>query len=83
VHCTCTTKQLAEFRLLSVEIMLFDMLGLLVLFRMQRGNVSFAKQARMLSRNEIREIITDSDSDEDKHYASQELEVKEEPCPPS
>jgi len=38
---------------------------------MQRGDVSFAKQACVLSRNEIREIVMDSDTDEDKYYASQ------------
>jgi len=50
---------------------------------MQRGGVSYTKWARVLSRNEIREIVMDSDSDEDKYYASQELEDEEEPCPPS
>jgi len=38
---------------------------------------------RVLSRNEIREIIMDLDSNEDKYYASQESEDKEEPRPPS
>jgi len=50
---------------------------------MQRGDVSCAKRACVLSRNEIREIIMDSDSDEDKYHATQESENKEEPCPPS
>ena len=77
-----TTKQLTEFRPLSVEILLFDVLVLLVSLKMQRGNVSYAKRARVLSRNEIREIVMDSDSSEDKHYASQELEDEEEPHPP-
>jgi hypothetical protein len=49
--------------------------GALVL-KMQRGDVSCAKQARVLSRNEIREIAVDSDSDEDKHYASQSQRMK-------
>ena len=35
---------------------------------MQRGDVSCAKRACMLSGNEIREIVMDSDSDEDKYY---------------
>ena len=48
---------------------------------MQRGDVSFAKQACVLSRNEIREIVMDSDTDEDKYYASQESEDEEEPRP--
>ena len=50
---------------------------------MQCGDVSCAKRASVLSRNEIREIVMDSDSDEDKCYASQESEDEEEPCPPS
>ena len=37
----------------------------------------------MLLRNEIQEIVMDSDSDKDKCYASQELEDEEEPRPPS
>jgi hypothetical protein len=36
----------------------------------------------VLSRNEIQEIVMDSDSDEDKHYAFQESEDEEELCPP-
>jgi hypothetical protein len=51
--------------------------------KMQCGGVSCTKWACMLSRNEIREIVMDSDSDEDKYYASQESEDEEEPCPPS
>ena len=47
------------------------------------GDVSCAKRAHVLSRNEIREIVMDSDSDEDKYYTSEESEDKEEPCPPS
>jgi len=43
---------------------------------MQCGNVLCAKQARVLSRNEIGEIIMDLDSKEDKYYASQEWEDK-------
>ena len=35
---------------------------------MQHGDVLCVKRARMLSGNEIREIIKDSDSDEDKYY---------------
>jgi hypothetical protein len=63
-----TTKQLAKFWLLSFAVYV---LVLLVLFKMRRGDVLCAKRARVLSRNEIREIVMDSDSDEDKHYASQ------------
>jgi hypothetical protein len=50
---------------------------------MQRGNVSCVKQARVLSRNEIREIVMGSDSDEDIYYASQESKDEGEPHPPS
>ena len=53
-----------------------------VLLTMQRGDVSCAKWAHVLSRNEIREIVMDSDSNEDKYYASQESEDEEEPRPP-
>jgi len=47
---------------------------------MQRGDVLCAKGARMLSGNEIREIVMDSDSDEDKYYDSA-MEA-EQPRPP-
>ena len=50
---------------------------------MQCGDVSCEKWARAPSRNEIREIVMDSDSDEDKYYASEGSEDEEEPCPPS
>jgi hypothetical protein len=49
---------------------------------MQHGNVSSAKQAHVVSRNEIREIVMDSDSDEEKYDPSQESEDKEKPLPP-
>ena len=78
-----TTKQLVEFQPLSVEILLFDALVLSVSLKMQHGDVSCAKRAHVLSRNEIREIVMDSDSDEDKHYTSQESEDEEETRPPS
>jgi len=48
---------------------------------MQRGEVSFAKRARVLSRYEIREIVMDSDTDEVKYYAPQESEDEEDPRP--
>jgi len=50
---------------------------------MQCGDVSCSKWGHVLSRNEIREIVVDSDSDEDKYYESQESADKEEPCLPS
>jgi hypothetical protein len=51
--------------------------------KMQHGGVSYVKWACVLSRNEMREIVMDSDSEEDKYYASQESEDEEEPCQPS
>jgi len=64
----------------------FAVCGLAVLkflLTMQRCDVLCAKQARVLSRNEIQEIIMDSDSNEDKYHATQESENEEEPRPPS
>jgi hypothetical protein len=49
---------------------------------MQRGDISCAKWARVLSGNEIREIVIDSDSDEDKYYKSEATNDEEEPRPP-
>jgi hypothetical protein len=43
--------------------LLFDVLAVLVLLKMQLGDVLCAKQACVLSRNEIRETVLDSDSD--------------------
>ena len=42
---------------------------------------SHVKRARLLSQNQIREIIMDSDSDEEKYYACEDTE-DEEPRPP-
>jgi len=47
---------------------------------MQCGDVSCAKRAGMLSGNEIRDIVMNSDSDEDKYYDS--AMEDEEPRPP-
>ena len=49
--------------------------------KIQRGEVSFAKRDLVLSRNEIREISMDSDTDEDKYYAPQKSGDEEEPRP--
>jgi len=49
---------------------------------MQRESTSCAKIARVFSRNEIREIVMDSESDGDKYRATQESEDEEEPRPP-
>ena len=43
--------------------------------------VSRVKRARLLSRNQIREIVMDSDSDEEKYYPSEDME-DDEPRPP-
>jgi len=48
---------------------------------MQHGDVLCAKRTPALSRNEIQEIVMDSDSNEDKYYASQVSEDEEEPRP--
>ena len=42
-----------------------------------------AKWACVLSRNEIREIVMDLNSDEEKYYPSKESQDEEEPRPPS
>jgi hypothetical protein len=47
------------------------------------GELSRAKWARVLSQNQIREIVMNSDNDEKKHYASADMEDNEEPQPPS
>jgi len=49
---------------------------------MQCGEVSRAKRARLLYQNQIRETVTDSNSDEEKYYAS-DMGDDEEPRPPS
>jgi len=45
------------------------------------SEISRVKRARLLSQNQIREIVMDSDSDEEKYYASEDTE--DEPRPPS
>jgi hypothetical protein len=49
---------------------------------MQR-EVSHVKWARLLSENQIQEIIMDLESDEEEYYASEDTEDEEEPLPPS
>ena len=44
--------------------------------------ISRVKRARLLSQNQIREIVMDSDSDEEKYHASEDTEG-DEPRPPS
>jgi hypothetical protein len=47
------------------------------------GEVLHVKQARLLSQNQLREIVMDSDSDKQEYYASADTEDEEQPCPPS
>ena len=46
------------------------------------SEISRVKRAR-LSQNQIREIVMDSDSDEEKNYASDSTEDGQKPRPPS
>jgi hypothetical protein len=48
---------------------------------MQRCEVSSAKLARLLSQNQIREILMDPNSDEEKYYASADTEDEKEQRP--
>src|SRR5215469_7423464 len=45
------------------------------------AKVSRVKRARLLSQNQIRDIVTHSDSEVEKYYASSETENEEEPRP--
>ena len=51
--------------------------------KMQRSERLCAKRARLLSLNQIREIVMDSDSDEAQYNASGTEDEEIEPCPPS
>ena len=46
------------------------------------SEASRAKRTVVLSRNQIGEIVMDSDSDEEKHYACEELDEEEQPARP-
>ena len=48
---------------------------------MQRGLVSRVKRARVLSQNQIREIVMDMESDEGKYYAYADTEDEEKRRP--
>jgi len=50
---------------------------------MEHSESSCAKRARHLSRNQIREIIMDSDSDEEQYDTSGTEDEEMEPRPPS
>ena len=41
------------------------------------------KRARMLSQNQIQNIVMDSDSDEEAYYISTDMEDEQQPRPPS
>jgi len=56
---------------MSVESLLFRPAVALMLLSMER-EISRVKRARLLSQNQIREIVVDSDSDEEKYYASED-----------
>jgi hypothetical protein len=45
--------------------------------------ISHVKWAHLLSQNQIREIVMDSNGDEEKYYASEGTEDEQEPHPPS
>jgi hypothetical protein len=49
----------------------------------RRVALSSAKQIRVLPQNRIRQIVMDSDNDEEKRYPSADTEDEEEPHPPS
>ena len=58
-----------------------DKVGVFVCFAME-SEVSCVKRARVLSQNQIREIVMDSDSNEETHYACEEMD-EEQPRPSS
>jgi hypothetical protein len=71
---------LQKFRLLSAEILLFHPIVALQFSSIQR-EVLRVKQDRLLSQNQMREIVMDSDSDKEKYYASEDTEDEGEPHP--
>ena len=73
-------SDLQKKRLMSLENLLSRPIVALQFSSMER-EISCVKQARMLSQNQIQEIVMDSDSNEDKYYASEDTEDK--PRPPS
>ena len=66
---------------MSVESLLFLPVAALQFSSMDH-EISSVKRARLLSQNQIREIVMDSDSNEEKYYASENME-DDEPRPPS
>ena len=65
---------------MSVESLLFHPAVAPQSSSMER-EISRVKWACLLSQNQIREIVMDSDSDVEKYYASEDTE-DDEPCPP-
>jgi hypothetical protein len=64
-----------------VEIVLLCFV-VLHIFQME-GEVWHVKRARMMSQNQIRNIVMDSDSDEEAYYISTDTEDEHQPRPPS
>jgi len=69
------------FSVSSVEFCCTYKVAVLVCFAMET-EVARVKRAHVLSQNQIREIVMDSDSDEEKHYACEEM-GEEHTGPPS
>ena len=67
-----------KLRLTSVESLLFHPVFALQFLPMERA----ISGARLLSLNQIQEIVMDSDSNEEKYSTSEDTE-DDEPCPPS
>ena len=69
------------FNISSVEFCCTYKAAVLVCFAMET-EVARVKRACVLSQNQIREIVMDSDSDEEKYYACEEMD-EEQPGPTS
>jgi hypothetical protein len=65
---------------MSVESLLFHSVVTLQ-FSSMKHEISCVKRARLLSQNQIRETVMDSDSNEEKYYPSEDME-DDKPCPP-
>ena len=65
---------LVYVQLLSVQILLLEAVVVLDFSKIEHG-----KWARLLPQNQIREIVIDSDSDEEKYYTSADTEDEEKP----
>ena len=57
--------------------------GCVLVCKMQHSERLCAKWARLLSLNQIREIVMDSDREEAQYNASGPEDEEMEPCPPS